>query len=404
MKKICLFTNSFPYGKLSEAFLEDEMFVASKLDVNIIIVPLRYHEEFRILPFSNITVCDKLIFWGIKRKIAVLCEMFFSKKLWFLPFSIKGPKTISDFYQGIKYLYGAFLIKRFVCSYADNFKDVDIFYSYWFNHTPLGLYWAQQTKRQLKNIPIYTRAHGFDVYERAVGTFFPYRKSALSGLEAVYVVSHKGCEYLKKTYPYFVSKIKVARLGVLPVEYKVKKRSTTIAFVSCSSVIPLKRVDLIYNCINSYSKNHPDLNVCWTHIGGGSNFDYLSQAIKAKVTNLEIILYDTISNKEVRKIYRDCRFDIFINLSTSEGIPVSIMEAISNGIPVIATNVGGTSEIVTKDTGLLLSVDFFQEEFQQAVGYILEHYDCYMKSSVRFYENNFNAQVNYAHFYNEQLV
>jgi glycosyltransferase involved in cell wall biosynthesis len=42
-------------------------------------------------------------------------------------------------------------------------------------------------------------------------------------------------------------------------------------------------------------------------------------------------------------------------LSESEGVPVSIMEAQSFGIPVIATNVGGTSEIVNERVGILLS-------------------------------------------------
>ena len=44
--------------------------------------------------------------------------------------------------------------------------------------------------------------------------------------------------------------------------------------------------------------------------------------------------------------YKNNIIDIFINLSASEGIPVSIMDAISFGIPCIATNVGGTGEIV----------------------------------------------------------
>ena len=48
----------------------------------------------------------------------------------------------------------------------------------------------------------------------------------------------------------------------------------------------------------------------------------------------------------------------YVNLSTSEGIPVSIMEAMSYGIPVVATDVGGTSEaVVTGRSGLLIGVD-----------------------------------------------
>lgn len=43
-------------------------------------------------------------------------------------------------------------------------------------------------------------------------------------------------------------------------------------------------------------------------------------------------------------------------MSDSEGIPVSIMEAMSFGIPVIARNVGGMSEIVNEENGLLLEM------------------------------------------------
>lgn len=404
MKKICLFTNSFPYGKLSETFLEDEILVASKLDVNIVVIPLRYHKESRTLLYPNVSVCDKLMNFGLKKKIEALFEMFFSKYFWYLPFVAKRPKTPKEFYQGVKYLYGSFLVKRFVCLYHDLFNDIDIFYSYWFNHTPLGLYWAKQTEKKLKHVPIYTRAHGFDVYERAVGTFFPYRNYTLSGLEAVYVVSNTGCKYLKKSYPEFSNKIRVAKLGVLPVEYRRKNKEGVVTFISCSSVIPLKRVDLIYECINCYSKKYPEIEVCWMHIGGGISFEHLSQCIQDKATNLKVTLYGAVSNKKVKEIYRDYSFDIFINLSTSEGIPVAIMEAISNGIPVIATNVGGTKEIVTQDTGILLSVDFSQKEFQQAVGYIFGHYDLYMDSTIRFYENNFNAIINYDYFYNMELL
>ena len=38
-----------------------------------------------------------------------------------------------------------------------------------------------------------------------------------------------------------------------------------------------------------------------------------------------------------------------LNTSSSEGVPVSIMEAYSHGIPVVATDVGGNSEIVLQE-------------------------------------------------------
>lgn len=38
--------------------------------------------------------------------------------------------------------------------------------------------------------------------------------------------------------------------------------------------------------------------------------------------------------------------DVFVNPSYSEGLPTSVMEAVSHGVPVIATDVGGTREIL----------------------------------------------------------
>lgn len=47
--------------------------------------------------------------------------------------------------------------------------------------------------------------------------------------------------------------------------------------------------------------------------------------------------------------------DIFVNPSYSEGLPTSVMEAASIGLPMIATDVGGTREIITNSkTGILV--------------------------------------------------
>jgi glycosyltransferase involved in cell wall biosynthesis len=109
-----------------------------------------------------------------------------------------------------------------------------------------------------------------------------------------------------------------------------------------------------------------------------------------------------LSNKEVLNYYRNNPVDLFINVSESEGIPVSIMEAISFGIPVIATNVGGTSEIVTDKFGILLPKNISASELSKTIDeFISRSVEDKKKMKLHafsYWENNFNADTNYQEF------
>ena len=52
---------------------------------------------------------------------------------------------------------------------------------------------------------------------------------------------------------------------------------------------------------------------------------------------------------------------------TTEGIPVSLVEALSYGIPIIATDVGGNSEVCDSQVGILLSSDPSAEEVKESI-------------------------------------
>ena len=63
--------------------------------------------------------------------------------------------------------------------------------------------------------------------------------------------------------------------------------------------------------------------------------------------------------------------DCFITTSETEGgCPVSIQEAMSYGVPVIGTAVGGITEMIA-DNGILLSADPDQGEVASAIQRIL---------------------------------
>jgi glycosyltransferase involved in cell wall biosynthesis len=82
------------------------------------------------------------------------------------------------------------------------------------------------------------------------------------------------------------------------------------------------------------------------------------------------------------------------------------MEAQSFGIPVIATNVGGTSEIVNEENGLLLASEPTPGEIASAIHDVLINKDKWDKKRIlsrRNWEEKFNAETNYRIFANELL-
>lgn len=401
---IYLFTNAYPYGKSEESFLESEINYVSKSDIKIIIIPMSKRKDKRNTP-DNIFICDKLASRSLWQNIFTFLIMVSSKNFWKLSFDKNRPKSFIEFMQAFKYLFGANLIKQFLLYNKAIFNEKGVLYSYWFNHTPLGLVLAKKTDLYFSDFSIITRAHGYDVYEKQVGIYFPYREYTLKNINAVYVVSQKGCNFMKNNYSQFKDIIYVSNLGVYPININKEKKPiiepNSVNFVSCSSITPVKRVDFIFSCISDYANKCPDKTIFWTHIGGGQGFSELVLMVdRSNQQNLHVNLLGAINNQEVRELYNKNSFDIFINLSTSEGIPVSIMEAISAGIPVIATNVGGNKEIVNNKTGRLAPININQDLFNESVDYIIDNINYLRNSTLKFYYVKFNAEKNYKEFYN----
>ena len=84
------------------------------------------------------------------------------------------------------------------------------------------------------------------------------------------------------------------------------------------------------------------------HIGGkGELKDKLEEKIKNLGKNDHIFLDGFIPEDEIRRWY--ALKDLYIQNSSSEGHCVSILQAMSCGLPVLSTDVGGASETLPQD-------------------------------------------------------
>lgn len=383
-KTLYLLTAAFPYGAIIESFLESEVCYLANSFEKIVIIPLSGDlSVIREVPANCIVEQPIIRSRFIQylhlfsyRSFLVFYSDFFRKKVFL---------NISRFKAWlIAYvLTNNYLHSRQIKNLFRNIKSDDVVYSYWGKG---GCYLAPFYKGKARFI---SRFHGeWDLWEESSGNYAPVRKQVAESLSLAVFISEKGKAYFQKRYtcPTIVS-----RLGITSARVCHKKSNDgVIRILSCSSVYPLKRVPLIYEALQLIE----NIRVEWTHIGAGPDFEKLKELVQKSNENIKIILLGQMSNQEVLSYYVNHAVDLFINVSTNEGIPVSIMEAISYDIPVIGTNVGGTSEIVTNETGLLLSPNPLPTEIKEAI----------LKISTstftprNYWEKYYNADNNYSSF------
>jgi glycosyltransferase involved in cell wall biosynthesis len=143
-----------------------------------------------------------------------------------------------------------------------------------------------------------------------------------------------------------------------------------------------------------------NIDIIWHHFGDGPGYDELLEIAKRFPENVSFEFHGWVSQKELFDFYVENYVNWFINTSTHEGIPVSIMEAFSFGIPAIATDVGGTSEIVNSTNGFLLQREFDIEELLKRITSIDSEYYIKRVNSYETWKASYNAKFNFEEFIN----
>ncbi len=88
-------------------------------------------------------------------------------------------------------------------------------------------------------------------------------------------------------------------------------------------------------------------------ISDGSDRESIERKISELKLKDKVALLGNFTQGEVRKKLLQSK--VFILISKHEGLPLSILEAMSAGLPVIASNVGGIKEEVDESCGILVS-------------------------------------------------
>lgn len=416
-KRVLLVVNTqFPYGK-SEDFLSNELEYAAGFD-EIVCFPILvygtkktediiYKKPKQVVTFYNSALSYKSKSRIVKLLFLTCTDSNFYKELWIL---IRTKRlTLRNIKQLFLFLFIAHnTLNDLTNILKEKYKNCDVvLYSYWMH---ISAFVIISLKKRLKKVVHFekeiTRCHRFDLYEYAdAGRYLPMREYILSEMDEIHSISKDGLFYLNKKYPQQSDKLRLSRLGSLDKGVKIFPKSETLHLVSCSWMRPVKRVSAILEAVSKLS-----VKIEWVHYGDGEEFEKITK-MAAQIYNpmVSVKLMGAYSNEKVLEEYAVKNYDVFINVSENEGVPVSIMEAMSFGKIIIATNVGGTAEIVENGVnGFLLDKDFSTEELENILTKIalleLEEFSEMCRQSRRIWEERCNAAANYEKFYEQFKV
>ncbi len=417
-------TDTFPYGK-GEDFILNEIKYLEKSFEKIYIIPVglmvdvnvkksfNHYDNIVVLSPPNqrnlytkdkVRLLDKIL-WSIKYLTFPLFECLFNKDLYVEFLGVGKKRTYKHLIVILKELLPRIKSRNYFRKQIseDMFCEENIVYSFWFDYSISMFQDILKANHICANIKYVARGHRRDIYENENSlNYLPFRKKYFESLNLLCLSTKDGFFYMQNKYEKYINKLEMIHLGTEDHGYKVNRyNNTCFHIVSCSFCSPVKRVDLI---IKALSKLNSTKKIKWTHIGYGIMFNELNKMCKLNLKDkidYEFIGY--LKNQDMIKFYQTHNINLFINVSSSEGLPVSIQEAISFAIPVIATNVGSTQEAVINNyNGLLLNKDFLIEDLTKNIKNFIdmekEEYNKFCENSRKLWEEEHCAKQNYEKF------
>jgi glycosyltransferase involved in cell wall biosynthesis len=207
------------------------------------------------------------------------------------------------------------------------------------------------------------------IYYPCLSNSFYYRillkryKYILNNVDKCAFICRAGMKNCQNYFPFVKEKSFLIVNGITDLDETEKdniesisktKDTAVLKLVTVGSVSIRKGQRYIIKAIASLSPNerkkvHLDI------VGNGPDYQICKQIVDKESLNENVKFWGAINNHEVYKVLANS--DVFVLLSSNEGLPISIIEAMRIGLPIISTNVSGIPELIAYNNGLLVECD-----------------------------------------------
>ncbi len=397
-----LFTLFYPYSTF-DYYVDVEVEMICKQFNKVYIIPISVEDKVeRIIPSNAKLIESKFTPKASNSIVRAMLSPTYRKEILL---AIKRGKLNKNLFKHLTLQHSKVLFLRdLMLNILKHDGGVSLVYSHWLLE---GTYAAALIKDSY-SFKLVSKAHSLDIYkERHVNNYIPFLENTVKQLDQLHFISELGKSYFNSHYEFKMPEYKqfVSRLGTAnPLPPKEYLTTDTLKIISVSYIYPLKRVDLILEAIAQID----NFKIEWHHIG--AYYENHTQKLKEKAaellsskSNVKVEWLGNCSIPQVYAHYQNNHFDLFISASSSEGIPVSMMECMSFGIPVLSTDVGGVKEIVDHGVnGIIVDANPTAQDIAneiKAYFALSQEQKTSMRHSAYYkWKNFYNAEINFQKF------
>jgi colanic acid/amylovoran biosynthesis glycosyltransferase len=342
--KIAFFVNTFP--SISETFILSQItglidrgctlqiFTQSKPDMMLVHDDINNYELFKKIIYIEVPKkTTKLIFCTITSLLYLTIKKNINLSFFKFSTRTKGKRKTLEMICILKYLV--------------KYKNYDVLHSHF---GPNGEMISCFKMHGLIDAKVITTLHGYDM-SRTIKQYNESYYSCMKKCDLLLPVS----EYWKKNLIKMGvcnEKIKVHRMGVKVnnIRYKLRNDKRQIIVITVGRLVEKKGIEYSIHAINEVIKNLKNKIIKYYIVGNGHLRKNLENEVHQLRLNDCVYFLGPKTNIEIKQLLEQS--DIFLLSSVTaqdgdkEGIPVSIMEAMASGLPVVSTTHSGIPELV----------------------------------------------------------
>jgi colanic acid/amylovoran biosynthesis glycosyltransferase len=171
-------------------------------------------------------------------------------------------------------------------------------------------------------------------------------------------------------------------------------------FICIARMTEKKGHTYLIESYNRLVKSHPDLPVHLDLIGDGPLFSQIVNMVDSKGLHDKVTLHGALQHDQVKKHLSAAHIFVLPSVTASdgdmEGIPVVLMEAMAQGLPVISTVHSGIPELIENGVSGLLAEEKNAEELYEKMAFLALHPKKWRKmtdAARAKIEKDFNRQI-----------